>query len=60
MLKKSKTPRKLTRSKDVGPISISLSEGLLAKIDAMAKAERRNRSNFITHALKLAAARAEI
>ncbi len=33
-------------------ISISVAESLVAKIDAMAAAERRNRSNFIANVME--------
>jgi len=57
MAKKSKktTP---SRADGVTQISISLPEGLVAQIDAMANAENRNRSNFISNEMgKLVAVR---
>jgi len=51
MPKKSKH-RPGARAKGMTQISISLPEGLVAKIDAMADAENRNRSNFIANVLQ--------
>ena len=49
MSKKSKSSKTGTRAKGMTQISISLPEDLVAKIDAMAGAENRNRSNFISN-----------
>jgi len=52
MAKKSRKPRESARAKGMTQISISLPEGLIGKIDAMADAENRNRSNFIANTLQ--------
>jgi metal-responsive CopG/Arc/MetJ family transcriptional regulator len=52
MAKKSKKTRPGARAKGMTQISISLPEGLVGKIDAMADAENRNRSNFIANTLQ--------
>jgi hypothetical protein len=44
--------RESARAKDMTQISISLPEGLVGNIDAMADAENRNRSNFIANVLQ--------
>ena len=49
MPKKSISSKPGTRAKGMTQISISIPEGLVAKIDAMANAENRNRSNFISN-----------
>jgi len=46
--KKTKSPRAPGETQ----ISISLPVGLVGKIDAMADAENRNRSNFIANVLQ--------
>jgi len=51
MPKKSRKPRQSARAKGTTLISISLPEGLVGKIDTMANAENRNRSNFIANTL---------
>ena len=50
MAKKSKKT-KSPRPPGMTNISISLPESLIGKIDAMADAENRNRSNFIANVL---------
>jgi hypothetical protein len=56
--KKSKTSRKSTRADGMTNISISLSESLVGKIDQMAGAENRNRSNFIVNVIQELVAKA--
>jgi metal-responsive CopG/Arc/MetJ family transcriptional regulator len=48
----AKRSKKSPRAKDMTQISISLPEGLVSKIDAMADSENRNRSNFIANVLQ--------
>jgi hypothetical protein len=57
MAKKSKKPRQSTRAKGVTMISISIPESLLGKIDQMADAEKRSRSNFIANVFHLLVAK---
>jgi metal-responsive CopG/Arc/MetJ family transcriptional regulator len=52
MPKKSKKTRQSTHVKGVTQISISLPSSLVDKIDQMADAEHRNRSNFIANTLQ--------
>jgi len=47
MAKKSSKPRQSARAKGMTQISISLPVDLINKIDEMADAVNRNRSNFI-------------
>ena len=60
MAKKSKKTRTPARAKGSTMISISLPEKLISKIDQMAEAENRNRSNFIANALLAMANKAGI
>jgi len=60
MAKKSRKPRESARAKGMTQISISLPEGLVGKIDAMADAENRNRSNFIANTLLALATKAGV
>jgi metal-responsive CopG/Arc/MetJ family transcriptional regulator len=46
---KKSSSKSRPRAKGMTQISISLPETLVAKIDAMANAENRNRSNFISN-----------
>lgn len=47
-------PTKAVRSKDACTITISCTKKLRTQIDEAAKAERRNRSNFIVYELEKA------
>jgi metal-responsive CopG/Arc/MetJ family transcriptional regulator len=47
MANKTKKPRKAARAKGMTQISLSMPSELVARIDKMADAENRNRSNFI-------------
>ena len=51
MAKKTRKPRQSARAEGMTQISISLPESLIAKIDQMAEAENRNRSNFIANVM---------
>lgn len=52
MPKKSKKTRQSTLAAGITQISISLPSALVSKIDQMADAENRNRSNFIANTLQ--------
>ena len=53
----AKSSKKSARAKGVTQISISVPVALVAKIDAMAAAVNRNRSNFIATALQAASSK---
>jgi len=52
MGKKTRNSVRATKVKGITPVSISLPEELVAKIDRMAAAQNRNRSNFIAVVMK--------
>jgi metal-responsive CopG/Arc/MetJ family transcriptional regulator len=52
MSKKSKKSRQSPRSPGMTQISISIPASLVGKIDTMADAENRNRSNFMANVLQ--------
>ena len=60
MVKKSRKLRQATRAKGMMQISVSLPEGLVGKIDSMADAENRNRSNFIANTLQALATKQRV
>jgi len=60
MAKKPKKTRLGARAKGMTQISISLPEGLVGKIDTMADAENRNRSNFIANTLQALATKSGV
>jgi hypothetical protein len=51
MSKKSKYKRRPARANGMLQISVSLPESLVAKLDALAKAEKLNRTKFIARVM---------